>query len=69
MGVNGIKRATLTYFLTFLMINFWEIFLEYFWNILNFFPKKSLNFSSGLIKVYVKKLAKNVIFKKFQIHL
>jgi hypothetical protein len=52
---------------------FGEIFLEYFWNILEKFSKKSLNLSKKnsyyFIKVHVKNLVKNVIFKKIEIHL
>jgi hypothetical protein len=44
------------------MITFGEIFIEYFWNI---FEKSSYYF----IKVHVKSLVGNVIFKKIEIHL
>jgi hypothetical protein len=33
-GANGITRATLACILTICAIVFWEIFLEYFWNII-----------------------------------
>jgi hypothetical protein len=44
------------------MITFGEIFLEYSWNILE-------KYSYYFIKVHVKSLIGNVIFKKFEIHL
>jgi hypothetical protein len=57
-------------FFTAFVTTFGEIFLKYSWNnlqknLLNFVKKLSWYF----IKVHVKKLMKNVIFKKIEIHL
>jgi hypothetical protein len=51
-----------------------EIFFKYFWNIIENFFKKILSIvfikkSYDFIELYAKSLGKNVIFKKFQLHL
>jgi len=55
------------------VIAYGEIFLEYSYNILEKIFKKSSNLkkksSYYFIKVHVENLAKNVIFKKIEIHL
>ncbi len=52
------------------MTTFGEIFLEYSWNIIEMSSKKKkFNSSYYFIKVHVKNLAKNVIFKTIEIHL
>jgi hypothetical protein len=65
-----ITRATLAYFFycccDYVLENIAKIFLKYFWKTLK---KNFKNFSYYFIKVYVKNLAKNIIFKKNQIHL
>jgi hypothetical protein len=72
-GVNGITRATPICFLTIFVFAFGETFSNYSWNILEKVSEKvfKLNFfySYYFIKVHVKKLAKDVIFKKIEIHL
>jgi hypothetical protein len=65
MGANGITWITPMSFFTTFVIAFGEIFLEYFFKILQkilqFFFKNS---SYYFIKVHAKNLVKNVIFKK-----
>jgi hypothetical protein len=63
MGANGITQATPTCFLITFVIVFGEIFLKYFWNILEKSSKNPLIFFNSyyFIKVHVKNLAKNVI--------
>jgi hypothetical protein len=72
-GVNGLTRATLAYFLIAFVIALWEIFIVYSRNILKKSSKKCFKLkktsSYYFIKIYVKNLAKNIIFRKFQIHL
>jgi len=70
LGANGITLATSTYFLIAFVTTLWEIFLEYSWNIFEKCIFLNFKFSSyHFIKVYVKNLAKHVIFKKIHIHL
>jgi hypothetical protein len=55
-----------------LFIAFGEILLEYSWNILEKKFKKIFKIKKNsyyFIEVYVKNLAKNIIFKTIEIHL
>jgi hypothetical protein len=70
VGANGITQATPTYFFIAFVIIFWEIFFKYFSKKIQKDLYTIFKFISYyFIKVYVKILAKNVIFKKIEIHL
>jgi hypothetical protein len=72
-GANMITQITLACILIAFVISSGEIFLEYFYNILEKVFEKSFKvlkfYSYYLIMVHVENLAKNVIFKKIEIHL